>query len=185
DGGEIACRREDRRAAKAVADQQGRRLIFLPKIFRRLDDIGDIGGEIGVGELPVAFTKPGEIEAQRGDAEPGQRFGDPACRRDILRAGEAMGEERIGERFSDRQIEPRGERTVRSLKGDLFAAHYPLLSVDLTALPTLVSTCTPFAKFLKGWHGREGAAPSAFVNGKEGAEQIVERRGLHERIRIT
>ena len=47
-----------------------------------------------MGEIALAGAEAGEIEAQDGDAVTRQPFGDSAGREDVLRAGEAMGEQR-------------------------------------------------------------------------------------------
>src|SRR3546814_7267035 len=69
----------------------------------------DVGGEVGVGELPLAGAEPGEVEAQHGKAALRQASGDARGGEDVLVAGEAVGEERIGARPPRRSEEHTSE----------------------------------------------------------------------------
>src|SRR3546814_2194736 len=69
----------------------------------------DVGGEVGVGELPLAGAEPGEVDAQHGKAALRQASGDARGGEDALVAGEAVGEERIGARSPRRSEEPTPE----------------------------------------------------------------------------
>ena len=73
---------EHRGAAEAVADQDRRRGECLAQMIGGGDQIVDVRGERGVGELAFAGAEPGEIEAQHGDAVQLQAFGDVARRPD-------------------------------------------------------------------------------------------------------
>jgi hypothetical protein len=61
---------------------------------------------------PSLAPSPVKIEAQHGDAVARQRLGDAAGGEDILRAGEAMGEQGEGPRFARRQFETAGQRSA-------------------------------------------------------------------------
>jgi hypothetical protein len=50
-------------AAEAVADQQPWSLQLGAQPVRRGQQIADVGRKIGVGELALAGTEPGEVEA--------------------------------------------------------------------------------------------------------------------------
>ena len=92
----------------------------------------DVGGERGVGELALRRAEPGEIEAQDRDAERGQLGGNVAGGDDVLRAREAVREQRIGAHRARRQIEPRGELVAEAAgEGDADCAgcHEHLLGV--------------------------------------------------------
>ena len=54
-------------------------------------------------------AKPGEVESERGDARLRQFPGNRLRRENVLGAGEAVGEQRIGTDRAGRQIEPRGK----------------------------------------------------------------------------
>jgi hypothetical protein len=73
------------------------------------DEIGDIGGKRGVGELAFAGAEPGEIEPQHADAERGQSFGDALGGLVVLAAGKAMGEQCISARLAHRVVDERGK----------------------------------------------------------------------------
>ena len=62
--------------------------------------------EVGVGEIAPAGAEAGEIEAQHRDAVTRQLLGDAAGSEDVLRAGEAVREQREGARLAVRQFEP-------------------------------------------------------------------------------
>src|SRR3546814_5647367 len=64
----------------------------------------DLGGEVGVGEVALAGAETGEVEAQYRKAALGKAAGDARRREDVLAAGEAVGEERVGARPALRQI---------------------------------------------------------------------------------
>jgi hypothetical protein len=67
--GDLAGRGEDCGTAQTVSDEKRRCLMLLAQPVGGLDEVLDIGAEVGVGELAFAGAQPGEIEAQRGDAE--------------------------------------------------------------------------------------------------------------------
>src|SRR5262249_60225247 len=60
-------------------------------------------------EFAFARAEPGEVEAQRGDAERGKPLGDALGGVDVLAAGEAMSEQRVGARLTGGTIEQRGK----------------------------------------------------------------------------
>ena len=64
---------------------------------RRPDEIGDIRGEVAIGEFAVAGAQAGEIEAQHRDAMRRQSGGNARRRKHVLAAGEAMSEQRAAE----------------------------------------------------------------------------------------
>ena len=107
--GHVRGRREHGRAAEAVADQDRGRPPRSPQLICGGDEIRDIGRKRGVGEFAFARAEPGEVEAQHGDVERGQPFGDALGGVHVLAAGEAMSEQRVGARLSRRTIEQRGE----------------------------------------------------------------------------
>ena len=111
-------RRKHRRPAQAVADQQRRRGVVLSQIVGCRDEILDIGREVGVRELTLAAAYPGEVEPQYGNAASCESFGNPRGRKDVLAAGEAMGEQRKARGFR-RQIERRAARSPPEAPGKL------------------------------------------------------------------
>ena len=94
---------------RAMADEELRRVARRAQECGRRNEVGDVRAEVGVGELALALAEAGEVEAQHRDPSGGQGLGDPGRREDVLRAGEAMGEDSKGARRSDRQVEPGGE----------------------------------------------------------------------------
>ena len=100
---------EHRGAAETVTDQDRRRRQRLPQMIGGSDQIVDIRGESGVGELAFAGAEPGEIETQHGDAVKLQALGDVVRRPVVLAAGEAMREQRDRARRAIGPVEQRGK----------------------------------------------------------------------------
>jgi hypothetical protein len=71
----------------------------------RPHQIGDVRGEVGVGEIALAGSEAGEVEPQHRDTLGGERSGDPPRAMRVLAASEAMGEQRSGDGRLGRQIE--------------------------------------------------------------------------------
>ena len=111
--GNRGCGRQDRRAAKAVSDQDRGRALRFPQRVSGGDKIRDVRGECGVGEFAVAAPQPGEIEAQYADPQRGQALGDAARRMNILAAGEAVREQRKGANLARRQVKERARAAAR------------------------------------------------------------------------
>jgi hypothetical protein len=76
--------------------------LLLAQPVGRLDEILDVGAEIGVGELAFAGAPAGEIEAQRRNTELAQTIGDSRRSKNVLGAREAVGKQRDGLRLSAR-----------------------------------------------------------------------------------
>ena len=108
--GDPRSRGEHRRAAEAVPDQERRGAVLAPEEVRRGDEIVDVRGEIGVREITLAPAQAGEIEAQHGKPLLGERGADRGRGLALLGAGEAVGEDGVGERRPGGRVEPRGER---------------------------------------------------------------------------
>jgi len=107
-----------------MADDQAGRMALCAHMGEGRPEVGDVGAEIAVGEIAAAAAEAGEIETHGGDAALGQRGGDAGRHMDVLAAGEAMGEQRIGARRSLRQIQTRGQRmALRTRKLEPFDRH--------------------------------------------------------------
>ena len=119
---------EHRGAAEAVADQDRRRGEFLAQVIGGGDQIVDVRGERGVGELAFAGAEPGEIEAQHRDAVQLQAFGDAPRRLVVLAAGEAMRKQRHRAHRAVRPVEQRGELVALGVgEIEFFGGHGRLL----------------------------------------------------------
>ncbi len=92
-------------AAEAMADQDGWRFARFAQMVGGPHQIGDVRGECGIGEITFAGAEARKIEPQHRDAFCRQRHGDPLRRQHILAAGEAMREQRIGQRLLLRQVQ--------------------------------------------------------------------------------
>ena len=79
------------------------------QLVRGCDQVGDIGGECGVGEFAFARAEAGEVEAQHGDAERGQGFGNTLGGVDVLAASKAVRKQRVGARLALGAVEQRGK----------------------------------------------------------------------------
>ena len=119
---------EHRGAAETVADQHGRCGQRLAEMVGGGDQIVDVRGKVGVGELAFAGAEPGEIEAQHGDTVELEAFGDVARRPDALAAGKAMRKQRHRPHRSVRPVEQRGELLAMGVgEIELFGGHGWLL----------------------------------------------------------
>jgi hypothetical protein len=115
---------EHRGAAETVADEELRRPVVLPQVSGRGQQVFDVRAEIGVGEIAAAHAQAGEVEAQHRDAARGKRLADVGCGLAVLRAGEAVGEKRVGARLGRRQLEPGGQLVaLGSGEADGFGRH--------------------------------------------------------------
>ncbi len=74
------------------------------------DEVGHVRRKVGVGELAFAVAKTGEVEAQDGEPDAGQRLGHAPRGEDILGAGKAVGEQHGGARFALGDLQPAGKR---------------------------------------------------------------------------
>ena len=81
----------------------------LAQMIGGAHEIGDVGGERRIGEIAFAGAEAGEVEPQHRDALGRQRHRDALGRQHVLAAGEAMREQRIGDRLAVRQIERGGK----------------------------------------------------------------------------
>ena len=135
---------KDRGAPEAVADQDRGRFPCLAQMSGGADEIGDVGGEGRIGEIALARTKPGEIEAERGDALGRERDRDALGGQYILAAGEAMREQRVGDRRPIGQVKRGGELvSAFAFKLEFFSRHMSL--PELAAhLSLWAKACTQF-----------------------------------------
>ena len=111
---DVASGGQHRRAAQRMADQDGGCFTVRPHPVHRAHQIGDVGGKVGRGEIAVGMAKAGEIKAQRGDAVRRQFRRDALGGKDILRTGEAMGEQGAGARRAGRTVKAGGKLRARS-----------------------------------------------------------------------
>ena len=110
-------------AAQAVADQQGRRLVFAPQEVGSRQQVGDVGGEVAVGEVALTGAQAGEVEAQHGHAACLQGAADAGSGLDVLAAGEAVGEEGEGAGVVGQIQDARQFLAAGVLEGDVFLGH--------------------------------------------------------------
>jgi hypothetical protein len=82
------------RTAEAVADENRGCGECLAQVVRCGDEILDVGGERGVGELAFAAAEASEIKTQHGYSVLFQAVGDAPCGSIVLAAGEAMRKQR-------------------------------------------------------------------------------------------
>ena len=109
--------------AQAVADQQGRRLVFAPQEVGGGQQVGDVGGEVAVGEVALAGAQTGEVEAHHGHAACLQGTADAGGSLDVLAAGEAVGEEGEGAGVVGQIQDARQFLAAGILEGDVFLGH--------------------------------------------------------------
>src|SRR5262245_37993674 len=90
-----------------MANEYRGRLIVAPQIVGGADQILDVGGEAGIGEVALRRAKPGEVEAQHSDPFGRKTARDALGGKHVLRAGEAMSAQREGPYGTARQLKPR------------------------------------------------------------------------------
>ncbi len=105
--GNAVRRRQHGGAAERMADQDRRRFECPAQVVGRAHQVIDVRRKIGVGEIAFGRAKPGEIESQHADAGCRQRTGNAPRGQPILRAGEAVSEQRERPHRTGRQIESR------------------------------------------------------------------------------
>ena len=91
---------QHRGAAQRMSHQDPGCLVTLLEKCRRLDQIGNVGAERGVGKYSLALAEAGEIEAQHRDALHAECTADVHGGAHILAAGEAGGIQRVGVGFA-------------------------------------------------------------------------------------
>ncbi len=90
-----------------MADDYGGRLVVAPQIVGGADEILDVGGEVGIGEVALRRAEPGEVEAQHGHPCGREPASDAPGGEHVFRAGEAMREQREGPHRTARKLKPR------------------------------------------------------------------------------
>jgi hypothetical protein len=116
-----ARRREHRGTAQAVTNEERRRPVRRAQVRGGGEQVGDVGGKVGVGELAFARAEAGEIKAQAGDATRCQLLRDARGSEDVFAAGEAVREERVRRRGLVGRIEARRELLAAAAgEGDAF-----------------------------------------------------------------
>ena len=98
--GNLTSRGQDRRSAKAVADQDRRRLPRFAQMPGGAHEIGDVRRKRRIGKIAFAGAQASEVEPQHCDALGCQRHRDPLGGQHVLAAGEAVREQRIGQRLA-------------------------------------------------------------------------------------
>ena len=141
---QIIRRRQHRRTAEAMPDQQDRLRETHQQFFRCRNQIGDIGGEAGTAEFAIAPAQPGKVKAQTGDAFLRQRARHADRRAALLGASEAMREQRRSAHQPGGQFERTGQ-FVAGIGGDsdLFGRHDFFLASEAITPP-----CTSGARSL-------------------------------------
>lgn len=76
--------RQDGGPAEAVADQQTWGLVIVTEEVRGRAQVVQVGGEVGISEVALAFTQPREVEPQHGDAAFHERATDPVNHFQVL-----------------------------------------------------------------------------------------------------
>jgi hypothetical protein len=78
-----------------MADQQFRCAKVRAQVRSGRDQIGDIRGEVRVGEFPFAGAESSEVEAQYADPVFGERLRDATCGENVFSACEAVRKQRV------------------------------------------------------------------------------------------
>src|SRR6185312_5571356 len=101
--------------AEAVTYEDLRGRVPLTKHVGRADDVLDVRREVGVGELALARSEPGEVEPQHADPSVYEAARDPSRGGDFLRTREAVREQGVRHWVNLRTVEPAAQSvTARS-----------------------------------------------------------------------
>ena len=121
----MECRRQHSRATEGVPDENLGSGPGLLEMVRSRYQVGDIIAETGAGKVTLTLPQPGEVKTERGDASFGQRRRDPRHCLEVLRAGEAVGKDGVGQRVAgDRQIDLANEFVTLPIRErQLLGAH--------------------------------------------------------------
>ena len=84
--------------SQAVPDKQLRGMVVLAQPVGSVDEVVEIAREIGLGEVACTGAESGEVEAEDSEAGAVQLCSNTACSEEVLRTGEAMSKQRIGQR---------------------------------------------------------------------------------------
>lgn len=108
--GNVMDRREHGRPTEAVPEEKvrpaERHHAPTSKGLRRRQDIGNVGREVGVAEVPTALTRPGKVEAEDAKA-PGRE-----CRHDACSASQIF---RGSERVREKKCPSKGRPLLRKI----------------------------------------------------------------------
>jgi hypothetical protein len=92
-----------------VTHEKARRLVLRAQEVRGGHEIGHVRGEVGPREVALAFAEAREVEAEDGEPAIGQGARDVPRGAQVLRAREAVGEERVPAELAPRPLEARGQ----------------------------------------------------------------------------
>ena len=119
-----ARRAQHRRPAQRMTDQDLRAHALIPEPGRSRLQIAHIRRKRRVLELAPRMAQSGEIEPQNRDSHGRQPRRDPPRRRDVLRAGKAMGKQRRRQMRPLRAVQPGGKlMSGMAGKGDTVGGH--------------------------------------------------------------
>jgi hypothetical protein len=105
----VASCRQHGCAPERVTDKELGRAVMLGQVRGCAPQILDVRGEVRSGEFPAGLAEPGKVEPQHADPSHGEFGRDPVHREGVLRAGEAMREERVGPHRTWWKVEPCGQ----------------------------------------------------------------------------
>src|SRR6516162_1608442 len=131
------------RTSETVADQNRRSAFEATQLVRSGNEVGHVRREIGVCELTFAGAETGEVEAQHPDAQRGQSFSNPPRGVDIVSAGEAVSEQRIGARLLRRLVEQSGEPLAPSIREIESSSRHGSNSLSVRSISTSPVTWNP------------------------------------------
>src|SRR3954465_15188067 len=99
-----------------MADEQSNGAVVLRQVSGGTPEILHIRGKVTVGELAARGAKPRKVKAQHGYSASRELGRDPLRGEEVLRAGEAMGEDGVGPNRPGRKVEPGGERITAAAR---------------------------------------------------------------------
>jgi hypothetical protein len=114
--GDSMCRGQNGRASQTVTDKEIGGTELTPEVIRGRDQIGQIGGEVGLGKGPLALPETREIEAQNRKSLLDERPGDTNHGLPILRAGETVSEESAAAELGNRHLQSTRQQGVKGAR---------------------------------------------------------------------
>jgi hypothetical protein len=124
-GRQVLGRFQRSRTAKAVPDDQARRVVIVFQILRRRPDLRHVRGEVRIGKITARAAQPRKVEAQHPVAFVHQGLRDRLQRLEVLPDRKTVREHDIIDDLAVlRQIEPSRQRmTQRAGEGEAFGFH--------------------------------------------------------------
>jgi hypothetical protein len=114
--GDPMCCSQHRGSSQTVTDKEIGRTDLSAEVIRGRDQIGQIGGEVGLGKGPLALPEAREIKAQNRKSLLDEGTGDTNHGLPIFRAGETVSEKSAPAKLGNRYLQPTSQLGVKGAR---------------------------------------------------------------------